>query len=146
MESHLFRYGPSSPWTWIPYRPWARTNPWPSAQGEVLDLTPLFPSAGLFTEWTQGGTRGHPHLGVLPGWLSVRNGGQRGRLFGHCLVMLGEHEPSPGADASFALCPWQTVDLTTVYSLQGLTATYALDGLPVARSTQVGRQWQLRSP
>ena len=106
--------------------------------GEVLDLTPLFPSAGLFTEWTQGGAPvADPTSVSFPGgyqYVAVNGAG----CSDTASVMLSVNmNPSPGADASFALCPWQTVDLTTVYSLQGLTATYALDGLPVADPTQV---------
>lgn len=39
--------------------------------------------------------------------------------------------PQLGDDQFFSLCPWQTVDLSTVFPVSGMTAIYLLDGQPV---------------
>ena len=45
--------------------------------------------------------------------------------------------PDLGPDQSFTLCPWQTVDLSSLFPLAGMTATYALNGVPVIEPTAV---------
>jgi len=53
-----------------------------------------------------------------------------------CALAVNEN-PSLGDDQSFTLCPWQSVDFTTVFPVAGLNASFTLDGLAIADPTAV---------
>lgn len=106
--------------------------------GTTVDLTAVFPTTGLVTLWSLGGAPVADPAAVNTGGdyrLVVTNG------FGcadTATVSVTVHPaPSLGADRSFTLCPWQTVDLSAAFPVNGMTASYTLNGVPVADPTSV---------
>ena len=142
--NRLFRYGPHHP------GPGYRTGPGPGPiRGHLLRRgvgpDPLVPERRAVHRMDAGwGTRGRSHLGVLPGWLSVR-GGQRGRLFGHRFRdALGEHEPFTGCGCLFRAVPLADRGPDHRVFPSGTDRDLRLGWSARGRSHPGGRQWQLR--
>ncbi|MBZ0204715.1 MAG: gliding motility-associated C-terminal domain-containing protein [Flavobacteriales bacterium] len=106
--------------------------------GSLLDLTSLYNTGGLTGVWTQNGASVTYPTGVgLAGMYQVvvSNGSD---CTDTALVTLTVNpNPSLGGDQYFSLCPWQTVDLSTVFPTAGMSTTYALNGQPVSDPTAV---------
>lgn len=98
----------------------------------MIDLASLYPTTGLTAMWSVGGAAVTYASGVgLPGayQLVVSNGA----CTDTAMVMLTVNpNPSLGPDQSFTLCPWQTVNLGTLFPTAGLSTTYTLNDIPVA--------------
>jgi gliding motility-associated-like protein len=103
----------------------------------LVDLTGLYPTAGLSASWSVGGAAvTYPSGVALSGTyqLVVSNVA----CTDTALLMLTVNEnPSIGPDQSFSLCPWQTVDLGSLFQTGGLSTTYTLNGEPVANPDSV---------
>ena len=106
--------------------------------GTSTDLTAFFSTTGLSTEWTWGGTPvADPSAVSASGsyQLVVTNGFN---CTDTAVVNYTVHaNPELGGDLSFALCPWQTVDLSAVFPTVGMTAAYMLNGAEVGDATAV---------
>ncbi len=103
----------------------------------MIDLASLYPTAGLTATWTQGSALVTYASGVaLPGiyQLVVSNGACTDTAL---LALTVNPNPSLGADRSFALCPWQTVDLRTLFPTDGLSTVFTLNGVAVANPDSV---------
>ena len=106
--------------------------------GSSHDLTAEYNTTGLTTEWwIDGAPVGDPAAADASGayQLVASNG------FGcsdTALIELVVHDnPDLGPDQSFTLCPWQAVDLSTVFPVQGMSASYTLDSIDVADPSAV---------
>lgn len=107
-------------------------------EGHSLDLTGLYLTDGNTAIWAFNGTAlADPGSVEAPGAyrLVVTNAGG---CTDTAWVTLGSSPlPSLGTDQSFALCSWQTLDLTTLFNTDGMTVTYGIDGLPVSDPSAV---------
>ncbi|MBX2979599.1 MAG: gliding motility-associated C-terminal domain-containing protein [Flavobacteriales bacterium] len=109
-----------------------------SCAGSGMDLTALYNTAGLTTAWTLAGAAVSDPAAVSQSGnyqLVVTNGF-------NCtdtavVTYTAFVNPSLGADQVFSLCPWQSVDLTAVFPVSGMSATYTLNGVAVSDPTQV---------
>ncbi|MBL7963790.1 MAG: gliding motility-associated C-terminal domain-containing protein [Flavobacteriales bacterium] len=109
-----------------------------SCAGTPFDLTPLYATTGLNTEWTLGGaaitdpsavsTSGNYQLVVANGFNCTDTA---------VVTYTANANPDLGADLNFGLCPWQNVDLSTVFPVGAMMATYTLNGAPVTDPTAV---------
>jgi len=109
-----------------------------SCAGTPFDLTALYTTTGLSTEWTLGGvtvadpsavsTSGNYQLVVTNGFNCTDTA---------VVTYAVNANPDLGADLDFGLCPWQTVDLSTVFPVGAMDATYTVNGAPVADPTAV---------
>lgn len=103
----------------------------------MIDLATLYPTAGLTAMWSQGSALVTYASGVaLPGiyQLVVSNGACTDTAL---LALTVNPNPSLGADRSFTLCPWQTVDLRTLFPTDGLSTVFTLNGVTVANPDSV---------
>ncbi len=106
--------------------------------GAVFDLTTLYDTGGLTSEWTFGGVPvADPNAITTAGTyeLTVSNAGG---CADEALVLFSVNTPpSLGDDLFFSLCPWQTVDLGTVFPTAGMTAAYTWNGTVIADGSAV---------
>ncbi|MBS1582871.1 MAG: gliding motility-associated C-terminal domain-containing protein [Bacteroidetes bacterium] len=101
--------------------------------GSTYDLTALYADAGPGSAWTLDGSS-------VPAPTSVNAGGtyqvvainSAGCTDTAIVALTIDPGPALGADLSFSLCPWQTVDLGAVFSTVGLSASYGWAGQPVS--------------
>jgi gliding motility-associated-like protein len=106
--------------------------------GDVVDLTALFPLAGLETAWTlNGAPLDTPEQVAWSGTYRVVVTNAAGCSDEAVVLLTIQPAPDLGPDLSFTLCPWQTVDLTTVLVLDGLTVDVSLDGALVDPGTPI---------
>ncbi len=106
--------------------------------GAAFDLTALYTTTGLAPTWSVGGS-------ALADPTAVNTAGNYQLVvtnnFGcadDALVSLAVNaNPALGADQFFTLCPWQTVDLGTVFPIDGMNATYLINGIAVDDPTTV---------
>ena len=100
--------------------------------GSSYDLTSAFPVSGLTSIWTYAGM-------VIPNADSATVGGSYQLIalnnFGcpdtALVELVVNPNPSLGADRSFELCPWQTVDLGLIFPVAGFSDHYTLNGSTV---------------
>lgn len=106
--------------------------------GTSTDLTALFSTTGLSAEWTWGGAPvADPSAVTASGayQLVVTNGFNcTDTAVVNCTV---HANPDLGDDLDFALCPWQTLDLSAVFPTGGMMAAYTLNGAAVDDATAV---------
>ncbi|MCO5275831.1 MAG: gliding motility-associated C-terminal domain-containing protein [Flavobacteriales bacterium] len=103
----------------------------------MIDLATLYPTTGLSATWTQGSALVTYASGVaLPGMyqLVVSNGACTDTAK---VVLTVNPNPSLGEDQPFTLCPWQTVNLGTLFPTDGLSTAFTLNGVPVANPDSV---------
>ena len=100
--------------------------------GETFDLTSVYAVTGLTTEWTHGGaTVADPSAVAMPGAYQLEATNNFGCTDIAVLALAVHANPSLGNDLSFQICPWQSVDLSVVFPVAGMTATYAFAGTSV---------------
>lgn len=108
--------------------------------GAYVDLTQMFNTTGLVVEWAEGGSVvNDPTAVMVTGDYRLVVTNAAGCTDTAYVIVTVEPLPSLGADLYFSLCPWQSVDLTAVLPVSGLTAMYALDGTPVSDPTSVSQ-------
>lgn len=103
----------------------------------MVNLDLLYPTTGLMATWTTAsGTVTYTNGVALPGTyqLVVSNGACTDTAIVELTV---NAVPQLGADQSFTLCPWQTVDLTNLFPTDGLGTMYNLNGQAVANPDSV---------
>src|SRR5690606_19620875 len=106
--------------------------------GSWLDLTSLYPSDGLTGAWTQGGAAvTYPDAVAVSGHFQLVVSNAAGCADTATVALTMHPNPVLGADQFFSLCPWQTVDLTSVFPVAGSGAAYTLNGQPVSDPTAV---------
>lgn len=106
--------------------------------GESYDLTTLYNTSGLTEAWSLNGAAVAAPAAVMASGdyrLVVSNAFNCTDTAWASLTV--NANPSLGADQSFTLCPWQSVDLTSVFPVAGLNASFTLDGSPIADPTAV---------
>ena len=97
--------------------------------GNTIDLTALFNTSGLTTSWNSGGTPlGNPGQIVTSGLYELIAVNSFGCSDTATVTLSFLANPEPGADTSYDLCPWQTLDLTQLYPAGTNTATYFYNG------------------
>ncbi len=106
--------------------------------GSAFDLTAVFSTSGLTSSWTisSAPVNDPTAVNITGSYQLVATNGF------NCTdtaisVLTVNANPSLGADLSFTLCPWQSVDLGAVFPVAGMTATYSLDGANVDYPTAV---------
>ena len=106
--------------------------------GDVVDLTALFPLAGLETAWTlNGAPLDTPEQVQWSGTYQLVATNAAGCSDEVAVLLTIQPSPDLGPDLSFTLCPWQTVDLTSVLVLDGLTVDVSVDGALVDLGTPI---------
>ncbi|MBL0044824.1 MAG: gliding motility-associated C-terminal domain-containing protein [Flavobacteriales bacterium] len=104
----------------------------------TFDLTTAFATNGLTPAWTLGGAPvANPSAVAVTGYYQLVVTNASGCTDTAVLDLTVNPNPTLGADLSFSLCPWQTVDLSAVFPVAGMTTTYALNGQPVGDPTTV---------
>jgi len=101
--------------------------------GSIFDLTTLYSTTGLSSTWTINGSAvvGPTVVSVAGAYqLVVEN--SFGCTDTATVDLVVNTNPSLGPDLSYTLCPWQTVDLSNVFPVSGLSAAYTLNSDPVA--------------
>lgn len=107
-------------------------------EGSSFDLTALYATTGLTESWSYGGAALADASAVLDAGsyrLVVANG--FGCTDTAVVALVVNANPSLGADQSFTLCPWQMVDLSAVFPVSGLTASYTMNGASLIDPTAV---------
>ncbi|MCB9169765.1 MAG: gliding motility-associated C-terminal domain-containing protein [Flavobacteriales bacterium] len=100
--------------------------------GAAFDLSNTFITSGLTTTWTHGGSIvADPTDVALPGAYQLEATNNFGCADTAVLALTVHANPSLGGDRSFSICPWQSVDLGTVFHVAGMTAAYTFAGVPV---------------
>ena len=111
--------------------------------GTSLDLTSSYATNGPNGLWTLGGVPvPDPAVVSTSGSYQLVVSNAAGCSDTAFVVLTVNPTPSLGADLSFTLCPWQTVDLTTVFPTSGYTAIYLIDGAVVGDPTAVNGDGQ----
>ncbi|HQV74178.1 MAG TPA: gliding motility-associated C-terminal domain-containing protein [Flavobacteriales bacterium] len=106
--------------------------------GTSLDLSSYYVTNGLPGFWTLAGVPvADPTTVVNMGSYQLVVTNSAGCSDTASVVLTVNPTPSLGADLSFTLCPWQTVDLTTAFPTSGLSAVYMNDGSVVDEPTAV---------
>jgi len=106
--------------------------------GTTTNITLLYNLSGLTASWTQGGIAiPDPTSVSVAGIIQLAVVNSYGCMDTALVTINTNTGPSLGTDQSLALCSWQTVDLSAVFPVTGLTATYTMNGNPVANYTAV---------
>lgn len=106
--------------------------------GSTFDLAAAYFTAGLSEAWTLNGSAVADPSGVADAGdyqLVVSN--SYGCTDTAVVSLSVSPNPALGADLTFTLCPWQTVDLSAVFPVAGMTVTYTMNGIPVGNPTAV---------
>lgn len=107
-------------------------------EGSTFDLTSLYSTSGLTVEWTLGGVAvADPTTVAVTGDYQLVVTNAFACTDTALAIFTANPNPSLGVDLSFTLCPWQTVDLSTVFPVEGMNASYVWNNQPVADPTAV---------
>jgi gliding motility-associated-like protein len=109
-----------------------------TCSGTSFDLTATVDVAELTTSWTLNGVSvSTPDAADATGAYRLVASNDLG-CSDTAMVMLTVHEaPSLGADRTFTLCPWRSVDLTAQFAVNGMNTTYTVNNDPVTDPTAV---------
>jgi len=103
-----------------------------------VNLTTVYPSAGLNTIYTQQGIPVSNPVSInIAGTYQVtvvNASGCKDSAVATIGVLPG---PNLGVDQSILVCPWTTIDLSTLYNLSGLSTTYSFNGSPITNVNAV---------
>lgn len=106
--------------------------------GSTFDLSALYATAGLGTQWTADGVVVADPMAVdESGTYQLVASNNAGCTDTALVFFTVNDNPILGADQLFTLCPWQTVDLSTAFPVGGMSASYLLNGDPVVDPTMV---------
>ncbi|MBK7556732.1 MAG: gliding motility-associated C-terminal domain-containing protein [Flavobacteriales bacterium] len=104
--------------------------------GASFDLSTTYTTTGLVVQWTENGSAvADPTAVTQPGAYQLVVTNSYGCADTAVVVLAVNANPVLGADQWFELCPWQSMDLTGLYNLNGLTASYTLNGAGVTDPT-----------
>lgn len=111
--------------------------------GTSLDLSTFYGTNGLSGSWSLAGVPVEDPTAVAnSGSYQLVVSNTAGCSDTASVVLTVNPSPALGADLSFTLCPWQTVDLTTVFPTTGYNASYLMDGTMVGDPTAVNGDGQ----
>ncbi|MFZ4059567.1 MAG: hypothetical protein ACOYKE_15590, partial [Ferruginibacter sp.] len=106
--------------------------------GTIIDLTTIFTTTGLTTNWTlNGGAVANPAAVSTTGiyqLIATNTGGCADTALVNVTVA---PKPNLGADVSQTICPGTTLDLTTIFNTTDLTTAWTFNGAPVATPAAV---------
>lgn len=106
--------------------------------GSSYDLTSVYGTGGNFVDWTlNGATVNFPGAVDASGNYQLVVTNSSGCADTAVVALTVNAVPSLGPDQSYSLCSWQTLDLSAILPVGGLSATYQLDGAAVADPTAV---------
>jgi gliding motility-associated-like protein len=113
--------------------------------GAVVDLTALFPIAGLQTGWSYNGAPlDAPEEAQWGGIYHLVATNAAGCSDEASVLLTILPAPDLGPDQIFTLCPWQVVDLSSVLALDGLAVDVSLDGSVVDPLTMISEAGSYR--
>ncbi len=109
-----------------------------SCDGIPVNLSNLYALNGLTTSWSLSGNPISNATAILTaGTYELIASNAAGCLDTSLVTVTINPLPILGPDANYALCPWQTLDLTQVYNVSAYTALYTYLGNPVVNYTSV---------
>ncbi|MBK9637587.1 MAG: gliding motility-associated C-terminal domain-containing protein [Bacteroidetes bacterium] len=109
-----------------------------SCDGISINLSNLFSLNGLTPAWTLSGNPINNASAILTaGTYELIVSNASGCLDTSLVTVTINSLPILGPDANYALCPWQTLDLSQVYNISNYTALYTYQGNPVVNYTSV---------
>lgn len=109
-----------------------------NCDGSIIDLNTFFPVSGLTYDWyTNGSTVTDPSNITTAGTYEIIATNNSGCSDTANISIQFNPAPPIGNDTSYALCPWQTLDLSQVYNTSGYSTTYLLNNTPVSQYTAV---------
>ena len=110
--------------------------------GESINLNTAFTLSGFSTVWTilpAGTVVANPTAVTQGGAYQVIATNSSGCSDTATITLTENPKPALGADKQFSICPNETVNLTTQYNTNNLTASWTLNGSPVANPAQVNQ-------
>lgn len=106
--------------------------------GNSVNLTTVYNTTGLTTSWTNNGVAvANPLMVVVGGNYRVVARNSFGCSDTAFVALSLQSKPSLGNDQIQRICSGSSFNLTTAYATTGLTATWTLNGNPVAEATAV---------
>ncbi len=109
-----------------------------SCDGIAINLSNLYSLNGLTPAWTLLGNPISNASAILTaGTYELIASNASGCLDTSSVTVTINPLPILGPDANYALCPWQTLDLSQVYNVSAYTALYTYLGNPVVNYTSV---------
>ncbi|MFN0189410.1 MAG: gliding motility-associated C-terminal domain-containing protein [Bacteroidia bacterium] len=109
-----------------------------SCDGIAVDLTILYSLNGLTSSWTFAGNPISNSSAILTaGTYELIANNASGCLDTSLVIVNMNPLPVLGPDATYALCSWQTLDLSQVYHVSNYTALYSYLGNPALNYTSV---------
>ncbi len=101
--------------------------------GTTYDLTAQFATAGGSGSWTMGGNSvADPVVVNATGNYQLVVTNASGCTDTAMVALTAHTAPDLGEDQFFTLCPWQMVDLSAVFPVNGMDAIYTHDGQPIS--------------
>lgn len=114
-------------------------------ENTTLDLTSLYPTAGLTTAWSQSGVAvANPGAVAASGAYQLVAASSAGCLDTALVTISTMASPVLGADATDVFCSSATVDLTSYFNTNNLTCSWTLSGAAVTDPAQVNVAGQYR--
>ncbi|HMO63025.1 MAG TPA: proprotein convertase P-domain-containing protein, partial [Ferruginibacter sp.] len=110
----------------------------PLCKSLTTDLTTLYNTTGLTTQWTFGGVPvTAPEAIFFPGKFQlVASAGSN--CIDTVLVTVVEYPlPNLGSDKTLSICPGTSIDLQGLYTTTGLSASWLLNNMPLTTPTHV---------
>jgi gliding motility-associated-like protein len=100
--------------------------------GSTFDLTAVYSTAGLTSAWTRNNAAvANATAANTSGAYQLVASNSFGCTDTAVVDLAVNANPALGADLSFALCSWQTIDLGAVFPVAGMSATYTMNGQAV---------------
>jgi gliding motility-associated-like protein len=107
-------------------------------QGSTVDLTLIIPSTEVVNTWRLGGALvADPTTVASSGSYVLVASNAIGCTDTAVVNVVVNNGPSLGPDQAFTLCPWQTVDLSSAFPVNGLNANYYFDGTLISDPTAI---------
>ncbi len=106
--------------------------------GYTVNLTTVFNTSGLTTNWTLGGNAvATPNAVSAAGNYQLIATNSSGCSDTANVTVSFNPKPDLGVDLSFTKCTDSTINLTTLYSTSGLTTSWSFGGVPVSNPSAV---------
>jgi gliding motility-associated-like protein len=99
-------------------------------QGISVNLNSFFNLTGLQIQWTLNGIPvSNPAIVAATGNYQVVASNGTGCTDTAVVMVNVFPNPDPGPNQNFQLCPWMTVDMTTIFNTTGFTSYWQVDGM-----------------
>jgi gliding motility-associated-like protein len=106
--------------------------------GTFSNLTSMFVTTGLVTDWTSGGLPVPNPTSVAAGIYQLIATNTDGCKDTALVTITNHPKPTLGVDVNSSICPGSTTNLTTLFNTTGLTTGWTSGGLPVSNPAAVG--------